>query len=499
VSEATACTSCGGLHESSESCPLDQRIGQVVGDKYLIRRLLGEGGMGTVYEARHQVVGRRFAIKFLRAQFAEEAQMLARFRREAQAAGALENENIAAVTDFGSATDGSPYIVMEYLDGSDLAKLLRENGPLPVGRAVGAVIQACRGLNAAHDSGIVHRDLKPENLFVCKRGDGSDLIKVLDFGIAKLRKPDVTDDLSTETGMALGTPYYMSPEHAQGSKDIDHRTDIYALGVILYELLSGRRPHDGEGYNAAIVQIATQPPTPLQSLRPDLPAPLHAVISRALARDPEQRFASAAELADALAPFVSANSGPSFTVMPAPVTQMAVTQPLPAEPRGITNQLTPSPTARSSPQLQTTRRRDAWLLGLAAAMLLLATGIWLQRSTTHSASQPDSRSTPTPVRSPSGSAPAPSATADAATKSEFGSNARATDAGPSSSPAVSPVTPDQVAPDGSARLLRPARLSAAPLQPSASRVRPLPAKPLPAKVPPTSKVVSGSRQDLYKP
>ncbi len=208
-------------------------------------RLLGSGGMGEVYEAQHSSIGRRFAIKFLHPLLAGNSEVVARFQREAQAAGGLENENIAAVVDIGTADDGAPYLVMEYLEGEDLAHLLVRGGPLPVPRAAYIIIQACRGLAAAHSRGIVHRDLKPENLFICKRNDGSDLVKVLDFGIAKLHTGRPGTGL-TQTGTTMGTPFYMSLEQARGAKEVDHRTDIYALGVILYEILSGTKPHPGE-------------------------------------------------------------------------------------------------------------------------------------------------------------------------------------------------------------------------------------------------------------
>src|SRR5215471_15958237 len=164
-----------------------ERIGEVVGGKYRVVRLLARGGMGVVYEAHHAVVRRRFAIKFLRRDLAERRDILTRFQREAQAAGALENENVTAAVDFGITDDGTPYIVMEYLVGESLAALLARDGCLPVGRAADLVAQACRGVEAAHAAGIVHRDLKPDNLFVCRRDDGTDLLKILDFGVAKLQ------------------------------------------------------------------------------------------------------------------------------------------------------------------------------------------------------------------------------------------------------------------------------------------------------------------------
>jgi serine/threonine protein kinase len=277
-------------------------IVQLVGGKYRIVRLLARGGMGVVYEAQHVVVRRRFAIKFLRPDLAERREILTRFQREAEAAGALENENVAAAVDFGIAEDGAPYIVMEYLVGESLADLLARERRLPIARAADLVAQACHGVASAHAAGIVHRDLKPQNLFVCRRQDGTDLIKVLDFGIAKLQAADDAS-AATRTGMVLGTAAYMSPEQARGDRVIDNRADVYALGAILYELLSLKRPHPGGSQNAILHHIATQPALPLASIEPDLPGELVDVIDRALDSNPGARPASVESLAEAIATF----------------------------------------------------------------------------------------------------------------------------------------------------------------------------------------------------
>ncbi len=238
------------------------RIGQVIGGKYRVVRLLARGGMAVVYEAQHTLVHLRSAIKLLRRDLAERRDILARFEREAATAGALENENVAAAVDFGITEDGTPYIVMEFLAGESLGALLEREGRLPLRRAADLIAQACRGVGAAHAAGIVHRDLKPHNLFVCRREDGTDLVKVLDFGVAKLQAIDA-ESAATHTGTTLGTAAYMSPEQARGERTIDARTDIYALGAILYELLSGRLPHPGDSHNAILHHISTQPGVPL--------------------------------------------------------------------------------------------------------------------------------------------------------------------------------------------------------------------------------------------
>jgi serine/threonine protein kinase len=281
---------------------LGDRTGQIVREKYRLLRLIGSGGMGAVYEAEHVVVGRRFALKFLQPDLVQNEDALARFRREARAAGSLESEHIVGVTDFDGAEDGTPFLVMEYLAGESLAELLAREGPLPVPRVVAALLQVCQGLAVAHAAGIIHRDLKPENLFVVRGKDGADLVKILDFGIAKLARPDPGGSV-TRTGAAMGTPFYMAPEQARGERNIDERVDVYALGVILYELLSGQKPHPGDSYNSILAHILGQTPAPLAALRPGLPAPLAALVHRALANDPKERPASAAELGRELAPF----------------------------------------------------------------------------------------------------------------------------------------------------------------------------------------------------
>jgi eukaryotic-like serine/threonine-protein kinase len=292
--------------------PRDERLKSTVGGKYRIVRFLAEGGMGAVYEAHHLVVKRRFAVKFLRADLVRRRDVLLRFKREAEATGSLEGENIAAVLDFGITTDGAPYIVMEYLDGIDLGALLAQLGPLPVARAADLVIQACRGMQEAHSAGVVHRDLKPQNLFVCRRGDGSDLLKIVDFGVAKLLLGDPTSQV-TRTGSMVGTPSYMSPEQARGETEIDARADVHALGVILYELLSRRTPHRGDSFNAVIHQIATQPPMPLRCEGRELPPELEEVVLHALASDPAARQASAGQLASELLPFARREVWPDPT------------------------------------------------------------------------------------------------------------------------------------------------------------------------------------------
>ncbi|MBN1606579.1 MAG: protein kinase [Polyangiaceae bacterium] len=339
----------------------DPRIGQIVGDKYRLVRLLGEGGMGRVYEAQHTTIGRRFAIKCLHSEHSRNGELVARFQREAQAAGGLENENIAAVFDLGSFADGVPYLAMEYLEGEDLGRLLARTGPLPVPRATYIILQACRGLLIAHARGIIHRDLKPENLFVCRRNDGSDLVKILDFGIAKLH----ADAGVTRTGATMGTPAYMSLEQARGAKEVDRRTDVYALGVILYEMLSGQKPHPGESYSEILYHLFTQEAAPVETLRPNLPAGLAAVVHRAMARDPGDRYPSVMELAEALAPFADR----AVTPLAAPALPADASAETVASPRSLS-------AVMASAQVSTTDlrslRRPRRALTVGALVLLAA-------------------------------------------------------------------------------------------------------------------------------
>jgi serine/threonine-protein kinase len=298
--------------------PHPSRLGEIVGGKYKVVRLLAAGGMGAVYEAQHTVVKRRFAIKFLHPDLAARRDILTRFQREAEAAGALESENVAAAVDFGIVPDGTPYIVMELLAGESLESLIAREKTLPVTRAADLVAQACRGVQAAHAAGIVHRDLKPQNLFVCRRQDGTDLVKVLDFGVAKLQAiNEGSGQTGTGTGAVLGTPSYMSPEQARGASVVDHRADVYALGAILYQLVSGQKPHPGDSNNAILYHISTQPPVPLATVKPELAPALVEIVERALAPDPDARPASAEALGAALAPVAGREVWPEAKPAPA--------------------------------------------------------------------------------------------------------------------------------------------------------------------------------------
>jgi serine/threonine-protein kinase len=275
-------------------------IGTRVGN-YRIESLIGEGGMGKVYLALHPGIGRNAAIKVLAAGEASDPQLASRFVTEARAANAIRHPNIVDIYDCGVLGDGTPYIVMEYLEGEPLSRVLLR-GPVPLDDAVDWACQVAEALAAAHASSVVHRDLKPDNLFLVP--DPHRLrrkqIKVLDFGIAKLQHRTLNQAHQTRTGSLLGTPLYMSPEQCMGAKEIDARTDIYSLGVILYEMVTGRRPFDGDGVYAIISMHVNDTPARPSTLRPDLPGDLDELIMQALAKAPADRQPSMAHVLSSL-------------------------------------------------------------------------------------------------------------------------------------------------------------------------------------------------------
>ncbi len=275
--------------------------GDLFGGRYEVDRVLGSGGMGMVVSAKHVRLDEMVAIKFL-LPGACDVDRVARFEREARAVAKIKGDHVPRVIDLGCLDSGMPYIVMEYLDGEDLDRRLQGRGPLPVGEVVDFITQACEAMAEAHALGIVHRDLKSSNLFVVRLPDGSERVKVLDFGIAKIGGFALDPDGSkTRTMAVMGSPSYMSPEQLKSTRDVDARTDVWSLGVIHYELLTARSPFDGEGLPELYVNIATAPPDPI--LRPDVPKGLEAVVLRCLEKARDDRYQNVAELARALAPF----------------------------------------------------------------------------------------------------------------------------------------------------------------------------------------------------
>jgi serine/threonine-protein kinase len=285
-----------------------------LGGAYRIARLIGRGGMGAVYEAAHLRLPKRFAVKFLQRDLPKDKEAFARFQREAEIASSLGNRHIAEVVDFNTMPDGSPYMIMEYLEGEDLSTRLRTSGRIALDRAADICGQIASGLGAAHKRGIVHRDLKPENIYLCTSDDGMDFVKLLDFGISKIRgaQKTITGDM-----MMLGTPAYMSPEQARGDvKNIDERTDVYALGAVMFETLSGRPAFDGESVYAILMKIANEMPPSLSEYAPELPAEVEVVIRRALAKDPAQRIANVGEFWKEFKEAAHAPSRPIVTLSP---------------------------------------------------------------------------------------------------------------------------------------------------------------------------------------
>ncbi|HEY3817826.1 MAG TPA: serine/threonine-protein kinase [Polyangiaceae bacterium] len=275
--------------------------GTLFADKYVIESRLGGGAAGVVLSAMHKELRQRVAIKVLRDSGPVSSE---RMIREARAAIALHSEHVVRVMDVGRA-GGSVFLVMEQLEGSDLASVLKKRGPLPIAEAVDYVLQACAGIAEAHARGVVHRDLKPSNLFLTKRADGSPLVKVLDFGISKSSEAEQEMETSL-TGPAdvLGSPMYMSPEQVRGAKGVDHRTDIWALGVIVFRLASGKAPFGaGMTVGSALASVVADEPASLREVLPDAPKELEAIVTRCLEKMPGERFATVAELAAALAPF----------------------------------------------------------------------------------------------------------------------------------------------------------------------------------------------------
>ncbi|HEY3594742.1 MAG TPA: serine/threonine-protein kinase, partial [Polyangiaceae bacterium] len=293
------------MQESSQPV-IGVREGEVLFGKYRVDQLLGAGGMGAVVAAHHLQLDTKVAIKFLLPSTLSHEEAVARFLREARAAVLMSNEHVARIFDVGTLDSGSPYMVMEFLDGLDLGNILHEQGALPIQEAVDFVLQACEAVAEAHALGIVHRDLKPDNLFCIKRPDGRKMIKVLDFGISKVSGAawqQAPDSSLTRAAALMGTPLYMSPEQLEAPETVDSRADIWALGIILYELLTAKMPFFGNTLPQVSVKIAVRAPPPLHEHRPDAPEGLANVIGRCLEKDREKRYANVAELAMELLPF----------------------------------------------------------------------------------------------------------------------------------------------------------------------------------------------------
>ena len=299
----------GEYHAGEVSNPI--HIGDLVAGKYRVDRVLGEGGMGVVVAATHEQLEQRVALKYLLPALVSNVEVVRRFLREARAAVKIQSEHVARVLDVGATESGTPYMVMEYLDGEDLSQVLAARGPLPAEETVGFLLEACEAIAEAHSLGIVHRDLKPANLFLARRPSGRSIVKVLDFGISKVPTGG-KDAATTSTTALMGSPVYMSPEQMAAPEKVDVRTDVWCLGVVLYELLTQQLPFEGETMPELVFTVVQKTHLPLRPLRPDLPEGLAAVVDRCLEKGQAQRFASVAELARALAPFAPPRSAQSI-------------------------------------------------------------------------------------------------------------------------------------------------------------------------------------------
>ncbi len=279
--------------------------GSLFAGKYRVEKILGQGGMGMVLAARHLGLDEPVAIKVLLPAMMQVPGMVERFTREARASAKIKNDHVVHVTDVDALPSGVPYMVMERLDGTDLSEHRKSTGPLPITDAVRYLLETCSAINEAHAMGIIHRDLKPANLFLARRRDGTTMIKVLDFGISKAMQ-SLGEQTVTVAGTVLGSPSYMSPEQIAAARDLDGRTDIWSLGVILYQLVTGRVPFPAQGLTELCALVLQTEPRRPSELRSDVPLELEAVILRCLEKDRTRRFSTAGDLAAALLPFAGA-------------------------------------------------------------------------------------------------------------------------------------------------------------------------------------------------
>jgi serine/threonine protein kinase len=395
--------------------------GDLLAGKYRVEKVLGFGGMGVVVSAFRGDLEQRVAVKFLGQAAAERPDAAERFRREARAAAKIRSEHVARVLDVGTLDNGLPYMVMEYLEGNDIADELRRLERLPILEAVEFILQAIEALAEAHAAGVVHRDLKPGNLFLARRADGSRRVKVLDFGISKALSGSSVEELSlTKTAALIGSPLYMAPEQMRSAKDVDTRADIWSLGAMLYEMLTGQPPYTGESIPQLCAALLHDEPIPLRQHRPEIPEGLEQAVLRCLAKNRDDRFPTVWELGRALLPFALADSrihveraervmggsdatvsGMSpMTARPSLPQSAAAAASVPVTPLNVTPPAVMEPTVNSwggSGMAPAPKRRGPLLvIGGLAALFAAAGGLWAARSS----STPESKA-PAPATSPS--------------------------------------------------------------------------------------------------
>jgi eukaryotic-like serine/threonine-protein kinase len=448
VSDQKICPTCGTEYPLSERfCPRDgtalrsasataDLLGSVVAERYHILKKLGEGGMGTVYLAEHVKMGRKSALKVMNPGMNTDPDAIARFNREASNASRLSHPNICAIYDFGETSDGLIYLAMEFIEGKSLSDLIEADGSLTPARAASIVHQTADALQIAHDAGIVHRDLKPDNIMVTKSRDGSDLVKVVDFGIAKASSSDAQK--VTKTGLVVGTPEYMSPEQLAGDK-LDGRSDIYSLGLVAFNCLTGKLPFPSETAQEAMIMRLTDRPKTLAFMRPDFvwPAALQTIMDKALERDAEDRYQSAAQFgrefgaaAAAMTP-VRASSGATQMVEAqknTPVSTEAATKVIPAT-RVSENRDHAATPARSARPVVAEKKSIVPIAAGGGALAVVALVAWLWIG---------NKDAPTGDPSPSTGASAPGGSAAAAAQPE---SVAPTPAGDGTTPLSQPVTP----------------------------------------------------------
>jgi serine/threonine-protein kinase len=521
-------------------------VGETLGGRYQVLRRLGGGGMGSVYEARHTGTGRRVAVKVISSELLEHPGVLRRFELEARAAGAIESQHIAQVLDVGvDEASRAPYLVMEYLLGEDLDQLHKRLGALAPELVARIAAQACVGLARAHEARIIHRDIKPANLFLSERDGGERLLKLLDFGIAKARLDDGSSGASenlTRTGSLLGTPLFMSPEQARGSKELDARSDIWSLGVVMYHALTGRAPHqDTDALGELIIRICTEEAPRLQTVAPHVPAPLAEIVHKALRIPAANRYASAEEMLaalQALLPGGFAIHASMLTLEPRALDPASVLMPTPAPvssqppqvvvavsgagrddggpdalsaegptmggetalPRGSTNAGVTSSPGTTSPGAGRPSRAVAYGAAAVAALALAATAYVVSRS----GASPDAAravldtparhegSPPLPAASVGASAAAeaarpavvvaPSVTAASAPGASESASVAVGTTAPPPKPAPTPTPTARAAPTATARAAKPPPPSSSPPAPPPAA----PATPAPRNDDPTS-------------